>query len=48
MSISDVLGLDGTDYDAFLLVVVGEDGTGAAATVLSAFARLETGPWTAV
>lgn len=44
MSMSEVLGLDGTGYDAFLIVVVGEDGTGAAVTDLPAFARLEPGP----
>ena len=48
MSMSEVLGLDGTDYDAFLLVVGGGDGTGAAATGLSAVARFDLGPWTAV
>ncbi|MCH2163414.1 MAG: hypothetical protein MK098_01995 [Marinovum sp.] len=46
MSASDVLHPDGTDYDAFLFAEVGEDRTGAAVTVLSAFARLDLEPWT--
>ena len=46
MSVSDVLHPDGSDYDAFLFAEVGEDGTGAAVTVLSALARLELEPWT--
>lgn len=45
MSVSDVLHPDGSDYDAFLFAEVGEDGTGAAVTVLSALARLELEPW---
>jgi len=46
MSASDVLQPDGFDYDIFLQAEVGEDRTGAAVTVLSAFARLGLEPWT--
>lgn len=45
MPISDVLNPDGSDFDLFLQAEVGEDVTGAAVTVLSAFARLGLEPW---
>lgn len=46
MSASDVFHSDGSDYDAFLFAEVGEDGTGAVVTILSALARLDLEPWT--
>lgn len=45
MSVNDVLRPDGTEYDAFLFAIVGDDRNGASVTVLSALARLDLEPW---